>query len=98
MRIEHREWLKKNMNQVNEVFELSSYNLKQEVNVYESFIDIFDSKEEFDFAWNGCLPCIDEEESTFDYLQGKGMADIIDGKFVYFNDVAFDYVIDDVEK
>lgn len=91
MKKDHMTWLSKNISLIEKIFCIENIMSAEKRNekVYKDFVDVYDTKEDFDNAFVD-LPCIDEGESAFDFLKNIGTADIVAGKFVHFDFRCFD--------
>lgn len=92
----NRSWLSANLSLIDKVFNVENIVPAEMRNAesYRDFVDVYDTKEIFDKAFAE-LPCINEGESAFDFLKDIGTADIIDGKYVFFDYTVFDDLFPD---
>ena len=89
-------WLSANLSLVDKVFNVENIVPTEMKNAesYRDFVDVYDTKEDFDKAFAE-FPCVDGDESVFDFLKNIGTADIIDGKYVFFDYTVFDDLFPD---
>ena len=81
----HFDWLEKNLQSVEKVAGFDTGFIpdeSREAEVYQNFIEIFDSKESFDDAMKE-LPFLDKGESAFEFLEKKETAFVVEGKYIF---------------
>ena len=78
-------WLKENFQDVEKVAGFDTGFMpeeEREAEVYQNFIEIYDSKKDFDEAMVD-LPFLNKGESAFDFLSNINTAFEINGKYVF---------------
>lgn len=87
MRIDHWQWLARNLDAVNAAFETGfSLETKEGREYAEQCLDIYDSKEAFNDDFEGVYL---RREYAFEILSGEGYAAQIDGKYIYFMELNY---------
>ena len=82
MRIDHWQWLARNLDAINAAFETDFSLETTEGRKYaEKCLDIYDSEEAFNDDFEGVYL---RRECAFEILRGEGYAAQIDGKYIYF--------------
>lgn len=88
MKIAHKEWVKKNINDVNKSFGIDlTLETKEEYHYFDKCIDVYDSEEDFNSDF--------ESEYNFKVQFEDGGAKEIDGKYVYLNEINYEDVINE---
>ena len=83
MRIDHWQWLTRNLDAINAAFETDfSIRTLEDREHTEMCLDIYDSEEDFNDDFEGVYL---RHESAFEILSGEGYAAQIDGKFISWN-------------
>lgn len=87
MRIDHWQWLARNLDAVNAAFETGfSLETKEGRECAEQCLDIYDSEEAFNDDFEGVYL---RREYAFEILSGEGYAAQIDGKYIYFMELNY---------
>ena len=89
-------WISANLSLIDKVFNIENIvPIKmRNAELYNDFVEVYDTKENFDKALAE-LPCVNEGESAFDFLKNLGTADIVDGKYIFFDYTIFDDLFPD---
>jgi len=86
MKIETKEFLMKNINQINKFFNIGlATNTKEDLDKCDLCIDVYNSEYEF----NNSFDLYDNKDNTFELLCSEGYAGLIDNKYVYFNETNY---------
>ena len=91
---ERLEWLSQNIKVINETFGIETDHIdksKQTAKVYEEFIDVYDTRQEFNEAF--CNEHFPEFKDVFEQFASENLAAEINGKFVFFAQINYDFFI-----
>ena len=91
---ERMEWLSKNINAINSTFGIETNYIdesEQTARVYEEFIDVYDTRQEFNEAF--CNEHYPEFKDAFEQFASENLAAEINGKFVFFTQINYDFFI-----